>query len=66
MIPSSYRLISKVFEEHELARAFTIYGLCGSLGASLGVPIGGLVELIRQGGQMSGWRWYFRITTALM
>jgi MFS family permease len=66
LIPSSYRLITAVFEEHELPRAFTVYSLSGALGASFGVQIGGLVELIPYGGQMSGWRWYFRITTAVM
>jgi len=66
LIPSSYRLITAVFEEHELPRAFTVYSLSGALGASFGVQIGGLVELIPYGGQMNGWRWYFRITTAVM
>jgi MFS family permease len=66
LIPSSYRLITAVFEEDELPRAFTVYSLSGALGASFGVQIGGLVELIPNGGQMSGWRWYFRITTAVM
>lgn len=66
LIPSSYRLITAVFSEEELPRAFTIYSLSGALGASFGVQIGGLVELIPNGGQMSGWRWYFRITTAVM
>ena len=55
-----------MFTEEELPRAFTIYSLSGALGASFGVQIGGLVELIPNGGQMSGWRWYFRITTAVM
>ena len=40
--------------------------MSGALGASFGVQIGGLVELIPYGGQMNGWRWYFRITTAVM
>jgi len=66
LIPSSYRLITAVFDEDELPRAFTVYSLSGALGASFGVQIGGLVELIPNGGQMSGWRWYFRITTAVM
>lgn len=66
LIPASYRLITAVFEEDELSRAFTVYSLCGALGAAFGVPIGGLVELIPDGGQMLGWRWYFRITTVIM
>lgn len=66
LIPASYRLISAVFTHEELPRAFTIYTLCGALGAGLGVPLGGIVQLIPGGGQMSGWRWYFRITTIIM
>lgn len=66
LVPASYRLIGAVFEQHELSRAFTVYSLCGALGASFGVQIGGVVELIPLGGQMQGWRWYFRIVAALM
>ena len=66
LIPASYRLISAIFTAEELPRAFTVYALCGALGAGIGVPLGGIVELIPSHGQNAGWRWYFRITTIIM
>lgn len=66
LIPASYRLITAVFDTDELPMAFTTYSLSGALGASLGVPIAGLVELIPLRGQMAGWRWFFRLTTIVM
>jgi MFS family permease len=65
-IPASYRLITAFFDRHELPRAFTIYTLSGSIGASLGVLLAGGVELIKADGQLSGWRWYFRITCLIV
>jgi len=66
LIPASYRLITAVFEAHELPRAFTVYSLSGSIAGAMGVLFGGLVTLIPNGGQMAGWRWFFRITAAIM
>ena len=66
LIPASYRLITAVFEKHELPRAFTVYSLSGSMAGACGVMFGGLVMLIPNGGQMMGWRWFFRITSLVV
>ncbi|OCF32161.1 hypothetical protein I317_07114 [Kwoniella heveanensis CBS 569] len=66
LIPASYRLITSIFEEDELPRAFTVYSLSGSAAGALGVVFGGVMTLIPGGGQMAGWRWFFRITASIV
>ena len=66
LIPASYRLITAIFEAHELPRAFTVYSLSGSIAGATGVMFGGVMMLIPGGGQMAGWRWFFRIIAAIM
>lgn len=61
LIPSSYRLIVYVFEEHELSMAFTIYGMSGALSNVSGTLIAGFIAYIPGHGQMEAWRWFFRI-----
>ena len=66
LIPASYRLITSTFSARELPRAFTVYSLSGSIAGASGVMFGGIVMLIPNGGQMSGWRWFFRIVAAIV
>jgi MFS family permease len=66
LIPASYRLITSIFTKDELPVAFTAYALSGSIAGSCGVTFGGLVTLIPGGGQMLGWRWFFRITAGIV
>lgn len=66
LVPASYRLIAHVFEPHELGKAFTLYGMSGSLSSVLGVLVGGLVEFIPNQGQMIAWRWFFRIIAIIV
>ncbi|KAL1409332.1 hypothetical protein Q8F55_003314 [Vanrija albida] len=69
LVPASYRLIVHVFEARELALAFTIYGVSGTLGNMAGTIVGGIIEYIpdfRLGEQMHSWRWFFRLTAAVI
>lgn len=66
LVPASLRLITALFEEHELQRAFTVFSLSGSVAGACGVTFGGLVMLIPNGGQMMGWRWFFRICACIV
>lgn len=64
LVPSAYRLIAFVFRdnEKERTRAYTIYGMTGSIANVTGTIIAGVVGLIREGGQqMQAYRWFFRI-----
>lgn len=61
LIPSSYRLITEVFEEHELGKAFTLFGMSGALANVSGVIIAGVIDLIPLHGQGANWRWFFRL-----
>lgn len=61
LIPAAYRLISAVFEPHELGKAFTLFGMSGALANVTGIIIAGFVEYIPTHGQGAPWRWFFRI-----
>ncbi|GMK58556.1 hypothetical protein CspeluHIS016_0505880 [Cutaneotrichosporon spelunceum] len=66
LVPSSYRLIAATFPEgRERARAYTLYGMTGSIANSSGTVLAGVVGLIDKPGQMEGWRWFFRLTAFL-
>ncbi|BEJ16611.1 hypothetical protein CspHIS471_0600120 [Cutaneotrichosporon sp. HIS471] len=66
LVPSAYRLIAATFPEgRQRARAYTLYGMTGSMANSLGTVLAGVVGLIDKPGQMEGWRWFFRITALL-
>ena len=71
LIPSSYRLITAVFEKEELGKAFTLFGMSGALANVTGTIAGGVVAYIPTHGQGAAWResklkalipgWFFRI-----
>ncbi|TXT06357.1 uncharacterized protein COLE_05688 [Cutaneotrichosporon oleaginosum] len=66
LIPSSYRLITEVFEVHELSRAFTLFGMAGALANVTGVIIAGVIDLIPLHGQGASWRWFFRLAAVIV
>lgn len=68
LVPAAYRLIVYVFDPSELAMAFTIYGLSGTMGTLCGTIVAGLVEFIppSTGQQMHSWRWFFRIVAIMI
>jgi MFS family permease len=66
LIPSSYRLITEVFEAHELGRAFTLFGMSGALANVTGVIIAGVIDLIPLHGQGASWRWFFRVVAVII
>ncbi|TXT12917.1 hypothetical protein VHUM_01318 [Vanrija humicola] len=66
LVPASYRLISYVFDPHELGRAFTLFNMSGSIASATGTVIAGFIEHIPGTGQMTAWRWFFRIVAALV
>ncbi|CAK9784302.1 MFS general substrate transporter [Cutaneotrichosporon oleaginosum] len=66
LIPASYRLIAHVFEPHELGKAYTLYGMTGGISNVMGVILAGFIEYIPGGGQMSAWRWFFRIVAIIV
>jgi MFS family permease len=61
LVPAAFRLIVQVFETEELNKTFTLYGLSGPLGNVTGSIVAGFIQYIPNGGQMSAWRWFFRI-----
>ena len=61
LVPSSYRLIATTFPPGERSRAYTIYGMMGSIANVTSTIIAGVISLIPLGGQMAPWRWLFRI-----
>lgn len=61
LVPASFRLITLVFDKHELNQAFTLFGASGSLANVSGILVAGVVQLIPGQGQMIAWRWFFRI-----
>jgi MFS family permease len=65
LVPSAYRLIASNFPEEERGRAYTLYGMTGSIANALGVIIAGVIGAIEGTGQMRNWRWFFRIVAAL-
>ena len=65
LVPSAYRLIASNFPENERGRAYTMYGMTGSIANVLGVIIAGVIGAIQGTGQLSNWRWFFRIVCAL-
>ncbi|WWC97792.1 hypothetical protein V866_004679 [Kwoniella sp. B9012] len=60
-IPSAFRLIVSKFEPEELNVAFTIFGLSAAVTNGTGLIIAGLFGFITAGGQLSAWRWVFRM-----
>lgn len=46
LVPSAYRLITHVFEPQELAYAFTVYGISGSLASVSGMIVAGFIGYI--------------------
>lgn len=66
LIPSSYRLITEVFETEELGKAFTLFGISGALANVTGVIIAGIIDLIPLHGQGASWRWFFRILAVII
>lgn len=66
LIPSSYRLITEVFEAEELGKAFTIFGMSGALANVSGVIIAGIIDLIPLHGQGASWRWFFRVVAVII
>ncbi|WOO78849.1 putative MFS-type transporterc [Vanrija pseudolonga] len=66
LIPASYRLIVFVFEPHEHGRAFTLYGISGAIANVTGILIAGVIDLIPGGGQMTNWRWFFRVISIII
>lgn len=66
LVPSAYRLIAATFPEGpERSRAYTLYGMTGSIANSTGTVVAGIIGLIHQNGQMENWRWFFRICAFL-
>ncbi|WVQ82496.1 hypothetical protein IAT38_004625 [Cryptococcus sp. DSM 104549] len=65
-VPSAFRLIVGVFEPHELGKAFTLYGMAGVTAAITGNIVAGVLMLIKRGGQLAGWRWFFRLMTVMI
>ncbi|TXT09246.1 hypothetical protein VHUM_02720 [Vanrija humicola] len=66
LIPSSYRLITCVFEPQELTLAFTVYGLSGAVSNMLGTIIAGVLMINHGHGQLAAWRWFFRLLTVMI
>lgn len=56
LIPSSYRLITAVFEKDEMGKAFTLFGMSGALANVTGTIAGGVVAYIPGDGQRAAWR----------
>lgn len=67
LIPASYRLIAYVFDdEAEIRRAFIIFGMSGTIANVTGTLIAGVFQFITAGGQMAGWRWFFRLLALII
>jgi MFS family permease len=65
LVPSAYRLISCTFPPAERQKAYTLYGMTGSIANVSGTIIAGVIDLIPNGGQMRSWRWFFRIVSVV-
>ncbi|KAL1407902.1 hypothetical protein Q8F55_007338 [Vanrija albida] len=66
LIPSSYRLITAVFEPQELTLAFTVYGLSGAISNMIGTIIAGVLMISHGPGQLAAWRWFFRLLAVII
>ena len=67
VVPAAYRLIAYVFPDERMrGKAYTLYGMTGSLGNVSGTIIAGVFELIPTKGQMTGWRWFFRMIAVIV
>ncbi|WOO78243.1 putative MFS-type transporterc [Vanrija pseudolonga] len=66
LIPSSYRLITRIFEPQELTLAFTVYGLSGAISNMCGTIIAGVLMINHGHGQLAAWRWFFRLLTVII
>jgi len=56
LIPASYRLITAVFEKHELSKAFTLFGMAGAISNVTGVIGAGAISYVPTHGQGAPWR----------
>ncbi|KAK1926888.1 major facilitator superfamily domain-containing protein [Papiliotrema laurentii] len=67
LVPTAYRLIGIAFPLEKRSKAYTLYGMTGSIANVTGTIIAGVVALIPrdQGVQMVEWRWFFRIVAVL-
>jgi MFS family permease len=65
VVPSAYRLIACTFPPAERQRAYTLYGMTGSIANVTATIIAGVIDLIPSGGQMRSWRWFLRIVAAV-
>jgi MFS family permease len=65
VVPSAYRLIGSIFPPEERSRAYTLYGMSGSIANVSGVILAGVISLIKMEGQGRSWRWFFRIVAAI-
>ncbi|KAM0749875.1 MFS general substrate transporter [Meredithblackwellia eburnea MCA 4105] len=65
LVPSAYRLISLSFPPEERGRAYTTYGMTGSIANVTGTIIAGTFALIPNEGQMRSWRWFLRVVAAI-
>ena len=65
LIPSAYRLISMIFPVEERGRAYTLYGMTGSIADIASVMVAGLISSIHGSGQGQAWRHFPRLMAAL-
>jgi MFS family permease len=67
LVPSSYRLIALAFPLEERSKAYTLYGMTGSIANVTGTIVAGVIALIPEGlgRQMAPWRWFFRMLAAI-
>lgn len=67
LVPTAYRLIGIAFPLEKRSKAYTLYGMTGSIANVTGTIIAGVVALIPRdkGVQMVEWRWFFRIVAVL-
>jgi MFS family permease len=66
VVPSAYRMIPVIFPPEQRHRAYTLYGMTGSIANTTGTVIAGVFGLINASGssgasQMSSWKWFLRL-----
>lgn len=68
LIPASYRLIAYVFHDDEAERslALTLFGTSGTIANVTGTLVAGVIELVTADGQLSAWRWFFRLLALII
>ncbi|WVQ71636.1 hypothetical protein IAR50_001176 [Cryptococcus sp. DSM 104548] len=71
-VPSASRLTSHMYQgdseedKHRRKTGLMMLGMFGSLSNSVGIILGGAFGSIPSGGQMAGWRWFFRFSAAIL